>query len=183
MAPASSKNYDPVIAAIPLMALIGLVGFLLAYLLFHPVVWRSGGEGRSTAPAPAPASGALGIAAPGSLGGGPLSLRWEAVGCVVPAPASGVLGALGAACAPWGVRRGAGDGLAILHGVSGHAERGELVGLLGPSGEFAGHCDARGLLGSPVHREEELFHGMVSCLAHHVFLPVNKSCSYSIPPT
>ncbi|KFM28717.1 putative ATP-dependent permease [Auxenochlorella protothecoides] len=134
VAPASSKNYDPVIAAIPLMALIGLVGFLLAYLLFHPVVWRSGGEGRPTAPAPAPASGALGIAAPGSLGGGPLSLRWEAVGCVVPAPASGVLGAMGAACAPWGARRGAGDGLAILHGVSGHAERGELVGLLGPSG-------------------------------------------------
>lgn len=121
------------IAAVPLMALLGVVGLLSGYLLRHPVVWRAAG----------------GLAATEEVDGGALAalapsiepcLRWTDLH--VSFPASGIGAASGAASASPLASLGrratslfrAGHHVDILHGVSGVASSGELVALLGPSG-------------------------------------------------
>ncbi|EFN53179.1 hypothetical protein CHLNCDRAFT_136987 [Chlorella variabilis] len=153
-----SQSYDGVIAAIPLMVLAGLAGFLGFYLLRHHALFRSGAK----AAAAAAAGGAAGEAAavrrrpaePVQL------LTFDSLSCTVPVrqgrpwysaagrllccgrrkPAPAPAAAEGAAGATADV---AADVAAswdppgrkqILKGVSGVAACGELVGVMGPSG-------------------------------------------------
>lgn len=137
IAPASTKDYNPVIAAVPMMGLLATVAFLSFYLIRHPVVWRPGSlEDGEILDRPNPVVGA-----------GP-SLRWEQVHCFFPVLyrnescggplVSALLTPLRSlvlsVCDPFSAKQR----VEILHGVSGAASCGELVGLLGPSGKNEG---------------------------------------------